>query len=175
MEWGKNRTLRLLWPSQMISQRSGEKDVQARKVPPVSQLQVPPLDILIHKLRHAKKVLKSLLNLTPSPHAARLGISVSARGLLSLASHRNMGQTWDPGFEGGAPSLQSFLVAKCALSVGHAHSAPPSPTAPPSCHAWGEGGVRDGSWTGGWQPPSEPSTLRPFEPICPQYHCSSQT
>lgn len=106
MEWGKNRTLRLLWPSQMISQRSGEKDVQARKAPPVSQLQVPPLDILIHKLRHAKKVLKILLNLTPSSHAARLGISVSARGLLSLASHRNMGQTWDPGCEGGAPSLQ---------------------------------------------------------------------
>lgn len=73
-----------------------------------------------------------------------------------------MGHTWDPGCEGGAPSLQSFLVAKYALSIGHAHSDSPRPTAPPSCHAWGEGGVRDGSWTAGWQPLSEPSTLRPL-------------
>lgn len=84
VEWGKNGTLRLFWPSQMISQRSGEKDVQARKVPPVSQLQVLPLDILVHKLRHAKKVLKLLLNLTPNPHAARLGISISARAGVSF-------------------------------------------------------------------------------------------
>ena len=68
----------------MISQRLGEKDVQARKVPPVSQLQVLPLDILVHKLRHAKKVLKLLLNLTPNPHAARLGISISARAGVSF-------------------------------------------------------------------------------------------
>lgn len=147
MEWGKNRTLGLFCPSQMISQRSGEKDVQARKVPPVSQLQVPPLDILVHKFRHAKKVLKILLNLTPKSPFSQTG-NFNPRqswGLLSLGSHRNMGQTWDPGCEGGAPSLQSFLVAKYALFIGHAHSGPPSPTAPPSCHAWGEGGVCDGS------------------------------
>lgn len=52
-----------------------------------------------------------------------------------------MGQQWGPVCEGGALSLQSFLVTKYSLYIGHATGVPPSPTAPPSCRAWGSQGA----------------------------------